>query len=130
MPHDQHGRVLRGPGAFARGDDQKQDRDRAGRASGLAGEADIFMDLGAHALKVLSPAFSVRLGFSSMASANWTNIEEVVLENQYVNAVTVLVKDIPTIRNGFSDNYFRTSRKNSPLVPWTFLTYLSAEAHL
>jgi hypothetical protein len=77
----------------------------------FAGEADIFMDLGAHALKVLVSGILERLrpGFSSMASANWTNIEEVVLENQYVNVVqAVLVKDIPTIRNGLSDNYFRT----------------------
>lgn len=77
----------------------------------FADEADTFMDLGAHALKVLVSGILERLrpGFSAMASANWTNIEEVVLENQYVNAVqTVFVKDIPTIRNGLSDNYFRT----------------------
>lgn len=78
----------------------------------FADEADTFMDLGAHALKVLVSGILERLrpGFSAMASTNWTNnIDEVVLENQYVNTVqAVFMKDIPTIRNGLSDNYFRT----------------------
>ena len=74
-------------------------------------EADVFMDLGAHALRVLVSGILERLrpSFSSMVSANWTKIDEVVLESQYVNQVqAALMKDIPIIRNGLSDNYFRT----------------------
>merc|ERR1711871_486447 len=55
----------------------------------FSAEADGFMDLGAHSLKVLVSGVldRLRVAFSAMACANWTNIEEVVLENQYVNTV-------------------------------------------
>ena len=77
----------------------------------FSAEADGFMDLGAHSLKVLVSGIldRLRVAFSAMACANWTNIEEVVLENQYVNTVqSILARDIPIIRNGLSDSYFRT----------------------
>ena len=39
----------------------------------------------------------LRVAFSAMACANWTNIEEVVVENQYVNMFqSILARDIPT----------------------------------
>lgn len=86
----------------------------------FSGESDALMDLGAHALKVLVSGIldRLRVAFSAMACANWTNIEEVVLENQYVNTMqSILARDVPIIRNGLSDSYFRT-----------FCTRLASEA--
>ena len=77
----------------------------------FSAEADAFMDLGAHGLKVLVSGILDRLraAFSAMACTNWTNIEEVVVENQYVNTFqSILASHIPVIRDGLSDSYFRT----------------------
>ncbi len=75
----------------------------------FASEVDLFMDLVAHALKVLVSGIMLRVNdaFREMASLNWSGILQVSEESAYVRKINaVLMEAMPTIRTSLGEGYF------------------------
>jgi len=74
-------------------------------------EVDTFMDVVAHALKVLVSGVMFRTNdaFRAMAAIPWGGITQVSEESAYVHKVSgVLVEAVPLIRNSLGEGYFNT----------------------
>lgn len=74
-------------------------------------EVDTFMDVVAHALKVLVSGIMFRINdaFRAMAAIAWGTVTQVSEESAYVHKISgVLVEAVPLIRNSLGEGYFNT----------------------
>jgi len=77
----------------------------------LSEQVDVFMDLVAHALKVLVAGMVDRLepAFKTMQSIQWGALSQVNEESQYIHMCnSVLMDALPKIRESLAESYFKT----------------------
>jgi vacuolar protein sorting-associated protein 53 len=74
-------------------------------------ECDLFMDLVAHALKVLVSGIMWRINdaFRSMAAISWSTVNGFSEESPYVRQISkVLLEVVPIVRSSLGEGYFNT----------------------